>query len=127
MVLGDADPVKPQFLDVPAALDHAAKGAQACLAVVGAGRHRPLPRQVRGCVVATGFEIRDLHLGASPFSGYGCRYSPRARRRRAVAPPAKADAAPAAWRGRRVPLGPSTIRAGPACWDQRRSGTPRTE
>jgi hypothetical protein len=38
---------------------------QARLAVVGAGRHRPLPRQVRGCVVAAGFEIRDLHFGAS--------------------------------------------------------------
>src|SRR4029077_7087866 len=67
MVLGDADPVEPQSLDVPAALDHATKGARACLAVVGAGRHRPFPRQVRGRVIAAGFEIRDLHFGTSPF------------------------------------------------------------
>src|SRR3984893_6357648 len=114
MMLGDADPVEPQFLDVAAALDHAAKGAQARLAVVGAGRHRPFPRKVRGRVVAAGFEIGDLHFGASPFSRYGYRYSPRARQRRAAAPPAKADAAPAVWRGRRTPPCPSTVRAGPA-------------
>src|SRR6516165_2385187 len=126
VVLGDADPVEPQLLDIPAALDHAAKGAQARLAVVRAGRHRPLPRQVGRRVVAAVFEIRDLHFGASPLSGYGCRYSTRARRRRAATPPAKAGAAPAVWRGRRAQLGPSTIRAGPACRDRRRSGTPRT-
>jgi|SRR6516162_481117 len=68
MVLGDADPVEPQFLGIPAALDHAAKGARTRLAVIGAGRHRPLPRQVRGRVVAPGFEIRGLHFGASPGS-----------------------------------------------------------
>jgi hypothetical protein len=38
MVLGDDDPVEPQLLGIPAALDHAAKGAQARLAVV---RRRP--------------------------------------------------------------------------------------
>jgi hypothetical protein len=32
-------------------------------------------------------------LASAAFSGYGCRYSPRARRRRAVTPPAKAGAA----------------------------------
>src|SRR6516225_523569 len=126
MVLGDADPVEPQLLDIPAALDHAAKGAQARLAVVDTGRHRPFPRQVRGRVVAAGFEIRDLHFGVSPLSGYGCRYNPRARQRRAAAPPARTGAAPAVWRGRQARPGPSTIRAGPACRDRRRSGTPRT-
>src|SRR5215472_6413245 len=126
MMLGDADPVEPQFLDIPAALDHAVKGAQTRLAVIGAGGHRPLPREVRGRIVAAGFEIRDLHFGASPFSGSGCRYSPRARLRRAGAPPAKAAAAPEVWRGRQARPGPSTTRAGPACQDRRRSGTPRT-
>src|SRR6201984_173516 len=54
----------PRFRD-------AVKGAQPCLAVVGASRHRPLPRQVRGRVVATSFEIRDLHLGPPRSAGTG--------------------------------------------------------
>src|SRR5215467_14571622 len=87
MVLGDADPVVPQLLGIPRALDHSAKGAQARVAVVGTGRHRPLPRQVGRSVVPTVFKIRHLHFAPPPLSGYACRYSPRAGRRRAATRP----------------------------------------
>src|SRR6516165_4778308 len=101
MMFGDADPVEPQFLGISGALNHASKGARARVAVVGAGRHRPLPRQIRGRVVAAGFEIRGLHLCTSPVQRVSCGYNPRARRRQAATPRPKAGAALAVWHGRR--------------------------
>src|SRR6058998_2419129 len=60
-MLGDADPVKAQLLDVLETLDHALIGPGAGVTVVRPGGHRPLGLQRLRRAVARGFEERDLH------------------------------------------------------------------
>jgi len=61
VVLGDADPVKAERLDVLEPLDHPAIGLRAGFTVIGIGRHRPLGGQFARRKVMGGLKIRDFH------------------------------------------------------------------
>jgi hypothetical protein len=60
MVLGHADPVKTEFLDVLEPFTHPAIGVHSCFAVIGIGRHRPFCRQSARRTIMCGLEKRDF-------------------------------------------------------------------
>ena len=86
VMLGDAEPVETERLDVLQPLDHAAIGLRPGFAVVGIGRHRPFGRQLPRRKVARGLEIRDLH-GCEPrvVKPRECAAGPSRQRARASA------------------------------------------
>ena len=60
MVLGHADPVKTEFLDVLEPFNHPAIGLHSGFAVIGIGRYRPFCRQSLWRTVMCGLEKRDF-------------------------------------------------------------------
>jgi len=45
MMLGNADPIETQFLDICQPLDHTLIGLHAGVRIIGPGRHRPFGRR----------------------------------------------------------------------------------